>query len=106
MGLRGARENGDIAFVECFAVSQEDTMEGPLWREVLDGSLESHDAAEPLILILIIGGMCHGKILPARNHPPLSYTRHKDGMELSRPQSSAPPSDGSISSREHSTFCR
>ena len=30
-------------------------MEGPLWRETLDRSLGSHDAAE------LVSGMCHGK---------------------------------------------
>ena len=35
-------------------VSQEDTIEGPLWRETLARSLESHDAAE------LVRGMCHG----------------------------------------------
>ena len=43
-----------MAFVECLGGSQEDTMEGPLWRETLGRSLGSHDAAEP------VGGMCHG----------------------------------------------
>ena len=28
--VRGAREKGAMAFVECLGVSQEDTMEGPL----------------------------------------------------------------------------
>ena len=51
--LRGAREKGAIAFVECLGVSQEDTMEGPLWRETLGRSLGSHGAAE------LVGGMCH-----------------------------------------------
>ena len=31
--FRGAREKGAMAFVECLGGSQEDTMEGPLWRE-------------------------------------------------------------------------
>ena len=35
-----------MTFVECLGVSQEDTMEGLLWRETLGRSLESHDAAE------------------------------------------------------------
>ena len=50
----GAREKGAMAFVECLGLSQEDTMEGPLWRETLGRSLESHDATE------LVGGMCHG----------------------------------------------
>ena len=50
---RGAREKGAMAFVECLGVSQEDTMEGPLWRETLGRSMRSHDAAE-------LVGMCHG----------------------------------------------
>ena len=31
--FRGPREKGAMTFVECLGVSQEDTMEGPLWRE-------------------------------------------------------------------------
>ena len=43
--FRGAREKGAMTFfVECLGVSQEDTMEGPLWRETLGRSLGSHDA--------------------------------------------------------------
>ena len=52
--FRGARENGAMAFVECLGVLQEDTMEGPRWRETLGRSLGSHDATE------LVGGMCHG----------------------------------------------
>ena len=43
-----------MAFVECLGFSQEDTMEGPLWRETLGRSLGSHDMTE------LGGGMCHG----------------------------------------------
>ena len=52
--FRGAREKGAMAFVECLGFSQEDTMEGPLWRETLGRRLGSHDTTEP------VGGMCHG----------------------------------------------
>ena len=52
--FRGAREKSAMAFVECLGFSQEDTMEGPLWRETLGRSLGSHDATE------LVGGMCHG----------------------------------------------
>ena len=52
--FRGSREKGAMTFVECLGVSQKDTMEGPLWRETLDRSLGSHDAAE------LIDGMCRG----------------------------------------------
>ena len=52
--FRGAREKGAMAFVECLGFSQEDTMEGLLWRETLGRSLGSHDATE------LVGGMCHG----------------------------------------------
>ena len=52
--FRGAREKGTMVFVECLGVSQEETIEGPLWRETLSRSLGSHDAAE------LVGGMCHG----------------------------------------------
>ena len=43
-----------MAFVECLGILQEDTMEGPLWRETLGRSLGSHDATE------LVGGICHG----------------------------------------------
>ena len=36
-----------MAFVECLAVSQEDTMEGALWRETLGRSLEGNLRQEP-----------------------------------------------------------
>ena len=52
--FRGAREKGAMAFVDCLGFLQEDTMEGPLWRETLGRSLGSHDATE------LVGGMCHG----------------------------------------------
>ena len=52
--FRGAREKGAMAFVECLGFSQEDTMEGPLWKETLGRSLGSHDTTE------LVGGMCHG----------------------------------------------
>ena len=52
--FRGAREKGAMAFVERLGVSQEDTMEGLLWKETLGRSPGSHDAAE------LVGGMCHG----------------------------------------------
>ena len=50
--FRGAREKGAMVFVECLGVSQEDTMEGPLWRETSGRNLGSHNAAE------LVGGMC------------------------------------------------
>ena len=43
-----------MTFVECLGFSQEDTMEGRLWRETLGRSLGSHDATE------LVGGMCNG----------------------------------------------
>ena len=49
-----AREKGAMAFVESLGVSQDDTAEGPLWRETLGRSLGSHDAAER------VDGTCHG----------------------------------------------
>ena len=52
--FRGAREKGAMAFGECLGFSQEDAMEGPLWRETLGRSLGSHDATE------LGGGMFHG----------------------------------------------
>ena len=71
--FRGAREKGAMAFVECLGGSQEDTMEGPLWRETLGRSLGSHDAA----------GTCRWDVswqwLPARNHTPPRHILHEDG---------------------------
>ena len=52
--FRGAREKGAMAFVECLGVSNEDKMEGPLWRETLRRNLGSHDRVEP------VGGIYHG----------------------------------------------
>ena len=49
-----AQKKGAMTFVKCLGVSQEDTMESPLWRETLGRSLGLHDAAE------LVGGMCHG----------------------------------------------
>ena len=51
--FRGAREKGAMTSVECLRVSQEDTMEGLLWRETLGRILGPHDAAE------LVGVMCH-----------------------------------------------
>ena len=59
--LRGAREKGAVVFVECPGVSQEDTMEGPLWRETL--GLGSHDEAE--LLVECAMAMVAGKKPPA-----------------------------------------
>ena len=61
--FRRAREKGAMAFVECLGFSQEDTMEGPLWRETLGRSLGSHDATE------LVGGMCHGAMVAGRKPP-------------------------------------
>ena len=41
----GVQEEGTMTFVECLGVSQEDMIEGLLWRETLGRSLRSHDAA-------------------------------------------------------------
>ena len=43
-----------MLFVECLRVSQEDTMEGPLWSKALRRSLVSHHAVEH------VGGKYHG----------------------------------------------
>ena len=69
--FRGAREKGAMAFVECLGVSQEDTMEGPLWRKALRRSLGSHDAAK------LVGGMCHGNGCrkEATRLPAISYAK-------------------------------
>ena len=53
--FRGARKKGAMAlFVECMGLSQEYTMEAPLWRETLGRSLGSQGTTE------VVGGMCHG----------------------------------------------
>ena len=52
--VQGSAGEGAMAFVECLGVSQEDTMEGLLYRETLGRSLGSHDAAE------LVGETCHG----------------------------------------------
>ena len=92
--FRGGRAKGAMAFVECLGVSQEDTMEVPLWRETLGRSLESHDATE------IVGGMCHGNY--CRQETTRLHAKYctKDGMKLSPSQLGAPPGTGSIPSRE------
>ena len=53
--FRGVRVKGAMSSVECLnvRVSQEDTLEGSMWREALGRNLESHDAME------LVGGMCH-----------------------------------------------
>ena len=89
--FRGAREKGAMEFVECLGFSQEDTMEGPLWRETLGRSLESHDATE-------LWWDVSWQWLPGGNQPPPRHILLKDGMELSHPQSGAPPGTGSIPS--------
>ena len=61
--FRAAREKGAMAFVEWLGVSQEDTMEGPLWRETLGRSLWLHNAAE------LCGGMCHGTMVADKKSP-------------------------------------
>ena len=91
--FRGALEKDAMSFVGCLGFSQEDTMEGLLWRETFGRSLGSHDATE------LVGGMyVPWQWLSAGNHPPPRHILHKDGMELSHPQSGAPPGTGSIPS--------
>ena len=51
-----------MVFVQCLGFSQEDTMEGPLWREALGSSLGLHDATE------LVGGMRPGN--DYRQEPP------------------------------------
>ena len=43
-----------MALVECLGVSQENTMEGLLWRETLGRSLGSHHAAD------LVSRICRG----------------------------------------------
>ena len=83
--------HGAMAFVECLGFSQEDTMEGPLWRETLGRSLGSYDATE-------LVGDVSWQWLPAGNHPPLRHILLKDGMELSHPQSGVPTGIGPVPS--------
>ena len=44
--FREAREKCAMTFVECLGVSQDDTMEGPLWRETLGRSLGLRNTVE------------------------------------------------------------
>ena len=81
--FRGAREKSAMAFVECQGISQEEIMEGCLWRETLGRSLGSHDAADP------VGGMCYGNGCREETTRLRAISCSKDGMELSHPQSSA-----------------
>ena len=72
--FRGAQEKGAMVFVECPGVSQNDTVEGPLWRETLGRSLGSHDAAE------LVVGMCMAMV--AGKKPPAStpyLAQRRDG---------------------------
>ena len=41
-----AREKGAMALVGCTVISQEDTMDAPLWRDTLGRRLVLHDAVE------------------------------------------------------------
>ena len=52
--FKGEREKGVMVLVACLGVSQEDMMEGHLWRETLGRTLGSHNATE------LVGGMCRG----------------------------------------------
>ena len=72
--FRGAQEKGAMAFVERLGVSQEDTMEGPLWRETLGRSLGSHDAAE-LVGVMFMA-MVAEKKSPAST---LYHAQRRDG---------------------------
>ena len=63
-----------MAFVKCLEFTQEDTMEGPLWRETLGRSLGLHDDAE------CVGRMCHGN--GCWKNPPVStpyLAQRRDG---------------------------
>ena len=74
VSFRGAREKGAMALVECLEVSQEDTMEGPRWRETLGKSLGSHDTAE------LVGGSLVAMV--AEKKPPAStpfLAQRRDG---------------------------
>ena len=52
--VEGSAGEGRHDICRMLGFSQEDTLEGPLWRENLGRSLGSHDATE------LVGGMCHG----------------------------------------------
>ena len=94
--FKDVRENITTVYVEFLGISQEDKIEGSLWRETSSWSLEPHDTAEP------VGEMCHGK-LPEKHHPPLHYIVHKKRMKLTYKQPSAPSGVSYIPSREQSS---
>ena len=52
--VEGSAGKGYHGICEITGVSQEDKMEGTLWRETLGRSLRLHDAVE------LVGGLCHG----------------------------------------------
>ena len=52
--FRGAREKSAMAFVECLWFSQEDTMEGPLWRETL-GSMMRRNWLVGCVMAVVAG---------------------------------------------------
>ena len=72
--FRGAREQDLIAlFVECLWASQEDAVEGPLWKNTLGRSLGLYDAADH------VGGMCNGIGCQQEPIQPPSYICTKTG---------------------------
>ena len=86
MRFRGAREKGAKAFLEYLGFSQEDTMEGPLWRETIGRSLGSHDATE------LVGGMCHGN--GCRQETSRVFGKHQQQKRLWGPGRSGNGSGG------------
>ena len=97
--FRAALDKGAMTFVECLGVSQEDTMEGPLWRETLGRSLGLHHAAER------VGGMCYGNRYrqeTTRLHAISCIRTRWSSLTHNRVP---PPGAGSIPSREQSPVC-
>ena len=95
--LRGAREKGAMAFVECLGFSQEDMMEGPLWRETLGRSNSSRRRAGN-------GGDTGGKRKKCRKERVGSVAANQDNleryMEAGRGQQGAQGSSKICTSRE------
>ena len=89
--FRGAREKGAMAFVECLGFSQEHDGGRPV-----EGNLRQEPG------VARCDRTCWWDVswqwLLARNNPPPRHILLKDGMELSHPQSGAPPGTGSIPS--------
>ena len=75
--IQGGAEKGRHGICGMPGASQEDTMEGPLWRETLGRSLRSQNAAE------FVGGICHGNVCQHETPASTPYLAQRRGGALS-----------------------